>query len=294
MDIFRNTNINFLAKRKFAYILSMIVILAGLFSLISKGGPKLGIDFTGGTLVQLNFGEIAIENDEVRTGLESMGFENIAIQRFTGSNIMIFRIPATDQLANSKINELQTYINKDFVIEKVEIVGPAVGKWLVKRALLAFCLAFLGIIIYIAIRFHAGIWGLAGVMALVHDILVTVGIFSLLGKEITLPVVAALMTIVGYSINDTIVIYDRIRENIRIRYKDPLDVVVNDSINQTLSRTVITTVLTLFSAFALFLFGGDILRDFSLVLIIGMISGVYSTIFVASPVVYDVKNKKTK
>ncbi|MFH1715254.1 MAG: protein translocase subunit SecF [Elusimicrobiota bacterium] len=290
MNLFQNTNIKFIQKKKIAYLLSGILITAGIISMIIKGGPNWGIDFTGGALVQINFTE-AVTNDEVRTGLETIGFSNVTLQRFVGSNVVIFRLQQSAQVTGPLMETLKTNMNKNFVVERIEMVGPAVGIWLVKRAALAFSFAFLGIICYVAIRFKGGVWGVAGVLALIHDVLIVVGIFSILNKEITLPVVAALMTLVGYSINDTIVIYDRIRENLRVRYKEAKEKVFNDSINQTLSRTVITSGTTLVTVLALFLFGGKVIHDFSLVLLLGVIVGTYSSIFVASPIVYDWKNR---
>jgi preprotein translocase subunit SecF len=293
MELFPNASFNFISFRKLAYGISIAVILAGIVSLIIKGGPKLGIDFTGGTQIQLNF-EKEVSNDTIRKALSEIGYKNVSIQRFVGSNVVVFTLQSVTQKTDDLIINLKQHINENFVLESTEVVGPSVGLWLVKRAIMAFCLAFLGIIIYVAIRFKGGVWGVAGVIALIHDVLVTVGIFSIMNKEITITVVAALMTIVGYSINDTIVIYDRIRDNTRLRYKEPLDVLINDSVNQTLARTIITTGCTLLPVFALFFFGGEPLHDFSFALMVGIISGVYSTVYVASPIVYDWKTRKKK
>jgi len=293
MEILKNSNIDFLSRRKVFYVISLIVILTGVVSLILKGGPRLGIEFTGGTFIQLNFDQ-KIGNNELRNGLQQLGFENVEIQQFVGNNEVAFRLKESNQVANEKIYQLKDILNKNFVIQKVEVIGPAVGTWLLKRAVLAFVLAFIGIIIYIAIRFKGSIWGYAGVIANIHDVFIIIGIFSILNKEITLTVVAALLTIAGYSINDTIVTYDRIRENMRSRYKEDPAIVMNDSINQTLSRTIITNLCTLFAVGSLLIFGGDILRDFSFALFIGMISGTYSTIFIAVPIILDLKKKKKK
>lgn len=292
MGIFKQTNIDFLGLRKYAYVLSGLIIAAGIVSLVMKGGPKLGLDFTGGTLVQLNFDQ-NITNEELRSGLDKIGFESADIQRFVGTDSLTFRTQKSDHVNQEKLDELKTILHKNFETKSIEVVGPTVGAWLIKRAILAFILAFIGIIIYVGIRFHKGVWGLSGVIALVHDVLIVVSVFSLFNKEISMNIVAALMTIVGYSINDTIVIFDRIRENLLTRYKENVNVVINDSINQTLSRTIITTVATLFTVVALLIFGGEVLRDFSLALFIGMISGTYSTLFIAVPLVVDFdKNKR--
>jgi len=291
MEILKNSNIDFMSKRKYFYFVSVAIILAGIISLIVKGGPKLSIDFTGGTLVQLNFVQ-KVTNNELRDGLTKLGFENPEIQRFVGKNELSFKLKESNQVSNEKINQLKDILKKDFKIQKIEVVGPAVGTWLLKRAALAFILSFLGIIIYVAIRFKGGIWGYSAVIADIHDILVVVGVFSLLNKEISLTVVAALMTIAGYSVNDTIVTYDRIRENMRTRYKENPVVVMNDSINQTLSRTIITNLCTFFAVLSLLFFGGETLRDFSFAMFIGMVAGTYSTIFIAVPIILDLKKKK--
>jgi preprotein translocase subunit SecF len=282
----KNMNIDFISKRKYAYILSSIIILAGIISLIVKGGPRLGLDFTGGTLVQLN-SDANISSDELFTALEKVGFQSPQIQSFVDSSNISFKMNESDHISEEKFNEIKEALGKDFIVEQVEIVGPAVGIWLIKRAILAFVFAFIGIIIYVGIRFNAGFWGLAGVLALLHDVAVVVGIFSIFDIEITLTVVAALMTIVGYSINDTIVIYDRIRENMRIKYKEGIIAIINNSINETMSRTIITSGTTLLMVTSLLIFAGGTLRDFSLALFIGMVTGTYSTIFIAIPIVVD-------
>ncbi|MFC1566954.1 protein translocase subunit SecF [bacterium] len=291
MQILGHTKINFIKDQKMSYIISGIIILIGIVSLVMKGGPNWGIDFTGGTLVQLKF-EKMLDNDKIRIGLGKIGFTNVSIQRFVGSNTVIFKLQESEQVTGDRMDSLKKNLNTNFVVERIEVVGPAVGLWLIKRTSLAFGLAFLAIIMYVGVRFKGGIWGVAGVTALVHDIMVVVGVFSLFNKEITLPVVAAILTIVGYSINDTIVIYDRIRENLRLRYKDEKKLVFNDSINQTLSRTIITSGTTLITVLSLYVFGGKVIKDFALVLLLGVLVGTYSSIFIASPIVYDWKTRK--
>jgi preprotein translocase subunit SecF len=295
--MFNNFNIDFLTKRKYAYILSSLIILAGIVSLVLKGGPKLGIDFTGGTLVQLNFKD-KVTNQELEEGLSKAGINVSEIQNFVNTNTISFKFKESNQISEKKLNEIKEILKKDFIVEKIEIVGPAVGTWLIKRAFLAFILAFIGIIIYVGFRFSAGFWGVAGVIALLHDVFVVIAYFSIFNLEIDLTIVAALMTIVGYSINDTIVIYDRIRENMRVRYKDGWWKVINDSINETLSRTIITSGVTILTVICLLVFAGGSLKYFSLALFVGMISGVYSTVFIAIPIVIDFKgigkNKENK
>ncbi|MFN3967222.1 MAG: protein translocase subunit SecF, partial [Endomicrobiia bacterium] len=181
-----------------------------------------------------------------------------------------------------------------FIIERTEFVGPSIGRHLTKRAIYAILLSLLGIIIYVGIRFKSTVWGVSGVVALAHDVFITIGLFSVLNKEINLTVIAALLTLAGYSINDTIVIFDRIRENLSLLRKEPLEKIINTSINQTLSRTIITSLTTELVVIALFFFGGKVIHDFSLAFLFGCIIGTYSSIFVASPMVLEWINYRTR
>ncbi len=297
MELFGKTNFKFIEMRKMAFIISGLMILVSGYAIFHKG-VNLGIDFTGGTVVQINFSQEITER-EIRETLMRHELSGASIQKLPNTNILIIRI-RRENLGPFEIAQKLTSIFKEefpqnqFTIERNEVVGPVIGEYLKKRGIKAFLFAFLGIIIYVGWRFVGGIWGLAGVAALVHDVFITFGILTILGKEITLQIVAALLTLAGYSINDTIVVYDRIRENIRLHYKKPLAELIDLSINDTLSRTVMTGVTTLLALLAILFFGGPVIRDFSFTIFIGMFIGTYSSIFVASPLVYQWKMKRSK
>jgi len=297
MDLVGKTNFKFIENSKKAYIASGFMILVSIFAIFQKG-VKLGVDFTGGTLVQINFSKEVTEK-EAREALGKHGLSESTIQKFPNTNMLTIRLKGLDVGPTEMAEKLSSifkeeYPENEFVIERNEVVGPVVGEYLKKRGLTAFLLAFLGIIIYVAWRFKGGIWGLAGVLALVHDVFITFGIFVILGKEITLSIVAALLTLAGYSINDTIVIYDRIREKMRLQYKKPLAEVINSSVNETLSRTVMTALTTQLAVVSIFVFGGPVIRDFSFAMLIGVFIGAYSTVFIASPLVYQWKMKRSR
>ncbi len=293
MEFFRNIKIDFISRRKVSFILSTLLILAGIGAMVYRGGPNWGIDFTGGALIQLRFSR-DFSTPELREILVKYGMANSSIQRFATGNRVILRTKGKDMAARQLAEKLSQGLKEEmrdneFVIERNELVGPVIGKYLVKQAFLAFSLAFFAIIFYVGIRFKGGIWGVAGVIALIHDVFIVLGLLTILNREITLTVIAALLTLAGYSINDTIVIYDRIRENLKIFFKQPLLEVFNNSINQTLSRTVVTSLTTLLVVVILFFFGGTVIHDFSLALVLGVLVGTYSSVFVASPIVYEAK-----
>jgi len=291
------TNIGFISKRYFFFAVSLLLILAGIVSLILRGGPNYGIDFRGGILVQFSFDK-AIDFNIVRKTLNDSGISGIDMQS-SGTSSIILRAKKTEQNPDefaAKVKGIlaQKFPDRTITLERTEFVGATVGKHLVKQATLAILLSFLGIIIYVAFRFSSGVWGTAGVIALVHDVFITFGIFSILNKEINLTIVAALLTLAGYSINDTIVIFDRIRENLRLKPKEDLGSVIDISVNETLSRSIITNLTVFFVVIVLFFFGGEVLHDFSLALLIGVTIGSYSTIFIASPMIYEWEISKRK
>ncbi|MFH1784451.1 MAG: protein translocase subunit SecF [bacterium] len=291
MQFLKDTKIDFINKRKGAYLLSGILVAASILSLVIKGGPNLGIDFSGGTLVQLKFSK-QLSTQEARSILNAQGLSGAELQRFPEDNVIIVRMKKTAGSAEEVYEKIKKTFSdarpdNTFVVERSEMVGPVISRDLVKKALMAIILSSLAILVYVAWRFKGGIWGIGGIIALIHDVLITVGIFSILNKEVTLPVVAALLTLAGYSINDTIVIYDRIRENLKLRRGGSLLEVVNFSLNSVLSRTIITSLTTLFVLVALFFKGGSVIHDFSFALLIGVIIGTYSSIFIASPIVYE-------
>ncbi len=299
MQFFKDINIDFLGARKIALIISGVLILAGLLSLIIKGGPEYNIDFTGGRFIELQFSQ-ATDISLVRTILSDMGLGDSEVQGVEGKNILNIRTnPLTDEGIEIDIVEhirtefKETAPENSITILRNENVGPKIGKELKGKALWAVLLAVIAILIYVSIRFQFR-FGVAAIIALIHDVVITLGLFSIFGKEMSLPVVAAFLTIVGYSINDTIVISDRIRENLKLLFKEPFANLVNISLNQTFSRTIVTSLVVLLVVGSLLIFGGKVIHDFSLALFIGIIVGTYSSIYVVSPIVVAWEKKYPK
>ncbi len=284
MRLLSRTNINFISKRYFCYVLSLTILGLGIYSFISKGEKTYGIDFAGGQLQEYRF-EKPVSAHQLREKLKAIGITDVAIQQFADNpeNIIIRTKEDTyDEV--TKVFKKQMPNNK-FQILRIERVGPGVGKLLRRRAILAIVFALGGILIFVGFRFKHFDFATAGVIALLHDVLVSAGMLVLLGRQIDLLVVTALLTIAGYSINDTIVIYDRVRENLGKFRKVNMAEIINTSINQTLGRTILTTLTTLLVVIALYMLGGEVLNTFALCLLIGFIAGTYSTIFIASPLV---------
>jgi preprotein translocase subunit SecF len=270
-----------------AVLVSVVFIIIGIASIIWHGGLNFGIDFAGGTLVQIKF-QKETSADRIRAAFKPIGLEESIIQPF-GTNESIVRVTQSasrSQDVSDKIkNALGTALGQTaFEIRRVEMVGPKVGKDLTQKAIWAIILSWIGILIYVGIRFEFR-YALGGIIALVHDVLITVGALSLLDKAFDLNIVAALLTIIGYSINDTIVIFDRIRENSRKNMKMPLNDIINLSVNQTLSRTLLTSLTVFMVLLILFFFGGAVIHDFTFAMLVGTVAGVYSTVFIASPIV---------
>jgi len=279
------TNFDFMGKIKMTMTISGLVILIGLGSIALSGGLKYGIDFAGGTLIQLQF-KTPPDIEVIRDGLKTIALGESTIQEFGSKRDILIRVQRSEEkleAVGSKVrNSLGGKFNKeDITIERVEMVGPKVGRDLREKAILSILYAVIGIVIYISWRFELQ-YAIAAIIALAHDVLVTLGAFSILDKEFTLVIVAAFLAIIGYSLNDTIVVFDRIRENLRRRGKNTLVQIINASINQTLSRTLLTSGTTLMVVVALFFFGGEIIHDFSFALLIGILVGTYSSIFIAS------------
>jgi preprotein translocase subunit SecF len=288
MEIIKSeTHFNFVAMMKMAVTASIIYILIGIGSIFWHGGLNFGIDFAGGTLIQIRFGgETSV--DKLRQALKPIGMESSIIQQF-GPKEMVVRTAITNTdlkgITSLLENALTTAYGKGaYEIRRLESVGPKVGKDLTRKALLAIVFSWIGILVYVGFRFEFR-YALGGIIALVHDVMVTIGTLSLLNKEFDLNIVAALLTIIGYSINDTIVIFDRIRENTRKNIKMPLMDVINLSVNQTLSRTILTSFTVFMVLLVLFFFGGAVIHDFAFALLVGCVAGVYSTVFIASPIV---------
>ena len=312
MRIFQNTNIPFVGIRYYAYAISIILILAGLGGLIVNG-LNWSIDFTSGVAATVNLkptdGSVKpLQIDKLRSVLKANGFPEAEIQHVGAMENADFMIKikssgkASDASLDTKTKVLNTiqanlpeYVKgkdlEDDVISEIYEVGPKVGGELRTAAMLAILISLVAMIIYIWFRFELT-FGLMAILALFHDVFIIVGIFAITGKEITVQIIAVLLTIVGYSINDTIVIFDRIREDLKIHRKEPIAEVFNRSINQTLSRTTITSGTTLFTALALYIFGGSVIHDFAFAMVLGVIFGTYSSIFVASNLVIDL-NKLT-
>ena len=281
MRFLSKTNIDFISKQKLTGLLSIVLIIAGITSLIMKGGPLLSIDFTGGTVAQIKF-EKPVELGQLRNTLSDYGFKGAEIVEFGSPDEVLIKTQFTG--SSSEISEKLTLaLGKTFILRRVESVGPKIGKELQSDALKAIGLALLLILIYITFRFDR-YYALGSVMALIHDVLITLGVFSLLDYEINLSIIAAFLTIVGYSLNDTIVVFDRIRENIPKFMKKTLNDVVNISLNETLNRTVITSLTTMMVVVILFIWGGKVINLFAFALIVGIFIGTYSSLFVASPV----------
>jgi len=294
MEIIRpGTHIDFVGYSKWAAGFSCLVILIGIISLIVHGGPNYGVDFSGGTVMQVRFAKKP-SISEVRSALDSLGLGDVTIQDFgtgttTGGAEFLIRLPMSASEGKDQSREIAASLGEKFgkdavSVERVEMVGARVGKDLRMRAILAVAFATLMMGLYIWFRFE---WrfGIGAALALAHDVLVTVGALSLFNYEFDLTIVAALLTVVGFSVNDTVIISDRIRENMRKRRRDPLAKIINESINETLSRTILTTGTAILVILALFLLGGNVIHGFAFALLVGFLVGTYSTIYVSSPFV---------
>ena len=289
MEIIRpGTRYDFIGKKKYTIWISVAVILISLGSLLFHGGLRYGVDFAGGILVQVKFSK-NVDISEVRSTLENAGMKDAMVQKFGGENEFLIRVEKTGEDLQEVSKTIQSSLlgrmKQGFEIRRVEAVGPKIGKDLKTKALWAVGLAFLGILIYVSWRFKEVAYGLGGIVALIHDIIITYGAISITNTEYSLTVLAVILTIIGFSINDTIVIFDRVRENIKKIRKEKLETIFNISINETLGRTILTSGTVLMVVLILFFFGGAVIHDFTFALIVGLISGTYSTVYIASPVV---------
>jgi preprotein translocase subunit SecF len=278
-------NIDFMGMRKIGLTISSILIILSIATL-SIQGLNLGIDFTGGTLIEVGYSE-AVDLDLIRQSLSNSEFNNAVIQYFGSANDVLIRIPPSEGLNSADISNrtlsLLADTGSNVEMRRVEFVGPQVGGELKDDGGLAMLYALMGIFIYVALRFQKR-FSMGAIAALVHDVIITLGIFSVTHFDFDLTVLAALLAVIGYSLNDTIVVFDRVRENFRkVREATPAEV-FNVSLNQTLSRTIVTSLTTLLVLAALFIFGGEIIHSFATALIIGVLIGTYSSIFVASPI----------
>ena len=292
MQFFQETNFDFQGKRRIAFGFSGMLIVIGLISLLFHGGPRLSIDFLGGLAIRLQFAQ-QVSEAEVRTALSEMGIASSEVKTIKeiGEDPEILIKVIGDEGSTAIQHEVTTGLQEYFKDNRIDVrsvdsVGARIGKELAGSAVLAVLVTLLLILIYLSWRFEFR-FGVGAVVALFHDVLVTLGIFSLLNLEISLAVVGAFLTIVGYSLNDTIVVYDRIRENLKKKTSFGLEKVINLSINETLSRTVITSGTTLAVVLILYIFGGQVIHDFALALLIGVIFGTYSSMYIASPILLE-------
>jgi len=337
-------NLDFIGKRKIAFYFSVALIVISIGTLIAHSGPKLGIDFEGGTLIQVRFVS-PVNVDDIESGLQTVGLETSSIQDFSeeSANEYLVRTESpqvtVEGFSTDLKKALESSAGSEAEIRRMEMVGPQVGQDLREKALLAMFYALLGITFYISGRFEfkwliSGGMGLAlilavylftvigfsipilivaalavtlilfwfldlryamgAIVALIHDVVITVGVFSILGMEFTLPIIAALLTIIGYSLNDTIIVFDRIRENMKKHHKKPLAFIINRSINETMGRTILTSTTTLFVVVTLYLLGGGIIHDFAFALIVGVVIGTYSSLYVASPILLTWELRRNK
>jgi len=293
LRLIKETKIDFIGKRKIFYAISIIVIAIGLMSFFKKGKQAYGIDFAGGELQEYSF-KAPVTIDAVRQVLKELGLADASIQQFKDNpKAVLIRtsVNKTDIITN-KLKE--KFPDQDIQILRIEHVGPVAGKHLKTKAIYALTWSLIGILIYVAFRFKHFNFAIAGVIALFHDVVVALGFLAITGRQIDLLIVTAFLTIAGYSINDTIVIYDRVRENSRLLRKQSLYDLINLSVNQTLGRTLLTSGVTLLTVLAIFFYGGEVLRNFAFALLVGFVSGIYSTVYIASPLVFAWQGKKSR
>lgn len=294
------TNIDFLGKRKAALAFSLLLIVITIATLVYKKGPNYGIDFVGGTLVHVKFSE-NISIDRLRESLSSLDLGDLLVQDFgKGEGEYLIRVEKgsgdTEKLSIVIKGRLHESFGADsYDVRRVEMVGPQVGNDLKRKALMAILYAMAGILIYVTLRFEFR-YALGAIIAIAHDVIITVGAFAVTGFEISLPVIAAILAVIGYSLNDTIIVYDRIRENMKKAKPGDEEACINKSVNETLSRTLLTSLTTLIVVLALFFYGGGVIHNFAFALLVGVVIGTYSSIFVASPALlyYDSLTSKQR
>jgi len=290
MELIKNTRIDFMGIKKYAFAFSCVLVLLGLFGVVQiyRGHANMGIDLAGGTSIQMKFRK-PVSMDQIRQLLAGAGHGEANLQEVPGENILIIKVGAKGKeekmISDQVVNLLrQKFPDNPGTVESVAEIGPAIGRKLRSDAILALAVSALAIIVYLAWRFEFK-FGVAAAIATFHDVAALVGIFYLLGKEMDLLFITALLTIGGYSLTDTVVVFDRIRENIRLRKKKTFSETINLSVNEVLSRTVVTSLTVFLTCLALLFFGGVVLKEFALALTIGVVVGTYSSIFVASPII---------
>jgi preprotein translocase subunit SecF len=302
MQIFKNANYDFIRWRWHALVLSSGVIIAGFVLMLLRGGMPLGIDFTGGTIVVLKF-DHKVQEDDIRSALDVLPGEKI-VQSYgePAQNEVLIRFPQVEgqeqgfgleASSHRAVDALKKANLGNFEVLNTEVVGPIVGKDLRNKGIYATVASIVGLSIYIALRFRF-IFAVGALVATFHDIFVVLALMGFLGYELSLNVVAAILTITGYSVNDTIVIFDRVRENVKLMRREPLDRIVNVSVNQTLGRTIITATTTFLAVLALYLFGGEVLRGFAFAMLVGVVTGTYSTVFIAATIAIILSRRENR
>jgi preprotein translocase subunit SecF len=296
LEIIGKTSIDFLGARRLAFGLSGVLVVLGIVALvqIGRGAANLSIDFTGGAAVQVR-ADKPVPMDRARQALEQAGLQHAELQEFTGGERLLVRVKSSTSLEERLIDRIIPALSDAFPqyqigVESTTEIGPTIGDKLRQDALIAVAISLVGIILYITARFEFR-FGIAAALAMIHDVLVVLGTFYLLNKEITLLVVTALLTLAGYSLTDKVVVFDRIRENLRGRRREPMEIIINNGINQVLSRTIVTSLTVVLVLVPLALFGGEVLHDFSLALLWGVVIGTYSSIFIAAPLLLIVPGR---
>ena len=290
MQFFKSINIDFIGNRYKFFVVSILFFVVTIAAFTYRGGPNFGIDFTGGIMIQVSFENKLDDLEDVRKAIEEAQVTSFELQ--TSENLVVIRtkrsLQPQEEFEKSIIQSIQNrFPNNPMKIERIEYVGPSVGEYLSKQALYAFFFAFLGIIVYVAFRFRSSLWGIASVLGIIHDVIISFGFVILVNKEVNITVVAALLTVAGYSINDTIVLFDRIRENLRFSSKETFANIINKSINEVLIRTIVTSLTVFIVASSLFFFGGEVIHTFAYIMVIGTVLGVYSTVFLCTPLLYE-------
>ncbi|GHT16470.1 protein-export membrane protein SecF [Endomicrobiia bacterium] len=296
MRFFRSVDIDFIGNRYKFFTISGLLLLLTVGAFIYRGGLNYGIDFTGGILMRISFqNEVGLQ--DVRIAVEESGINSFELQ--SSGNLVMIRIKKDLEAQEEFETLIKSSIQLRFPdnpvkIEGIEYIGPTVGEYLSKQAVYAFLFAFLVMIVYVAFRFKSSLWGIVSVVGIIHDIVISLGFVILANKEINITIVAALLTVVGYSINDTIVLFDRIKENLKLLVKEDFVAVINKSINEVLVRTIVTSLTVFIVVCSLFFFGGEVMHTFAYIMIIGTVLGVFSTIFVCAPLICEWRIKTNK
>ena len=299
MQLIKKTNIDFVGKRKISFVISAIFVIIGVIGMIqiARNAANMGIDFSVGTSVQLNFSQ-PVSIEKARVALANNNLKEANLQEVKDTNRLLIKVGKTTLASGNVAETIKGVFTKEFpenafVVESSTEIGPSIGDKLKKDTLIAVGISLLGIIVYIAWRFDFK-FGVGATLATLHDVLAMIAVFYLLHKEINLLFVTAVLTIAGYSLTDTVVVFDRIRENLHKKLNEPIASVFNGSINEVLSRTVITSLTTFLAAISLLLFGGEVIHDFAFALVVGIVVATYSSIFIASPIVLELESRKSE